>query len=74
MDQRDTESASAGRSQDAAEGAATWLGGRMEYVETLSLREQFRLVEIAHETSDSDIKEAALAVLKKYLNPLVRLV
>jgi hypothetical protein len=45
----------------------------IEYVERLSLREQFRLVEIAHESSDRDIKKAALAVLGKYLNPLVRL-
>jgi hypothetical protein len=45
--------------------------GRFEYVETLSLHEQFRLVEIAHETLDSDIRKAALKVLGKYLNPLV---
>jgi hypothetical protein len=40
-----------------------------EIVERLSLHEQFRLVEIAHETSDSEIKKAALAVLEKYLYP-----
>lgn len=45
-----------------------------EIVEKLSLREQFRLVEIAHETNDSDIKKAALSVLKKYLNPLIMMV
>ena len=43
----------------------------IEYVETLSLREQFRLVEITHKTSDQEIKMAALKVLAKYLNPLV---
>jgi hypothetical protein len=43
----------------------------MQFVEQLSLHEQFRLVEIAHETSDRDIKKAALTVLQKYLNPLV---
>lgn len=43
----------------------------LQYVEKLSLHEQFRLVEIAHETSDHDIKKAALTVLQKYLNPLV---
>lgn len=47
---------------------------RLEFVESLSLHEQFRLVEIAHETSDHDIKKAALTVLQKYLNPLIRMV
>lgn len=46
----------------------------IEYVEQLSLHEQFRLVEIAHESSDLAIKKAAMAVLRKYLNPLVRVV
>lgn len=46
----------------------------IEFVEKLSLREQFRLVEIAHETKDCDIKKAALTVLQKYLNPLVMMV
>ena len=46
----------------------------IQYVEKLSLHEQFRLVEIAHETSDFEVKRAAMAVLGKYLNPLVRIV
>ncbi len=45
--------------------------GHLEYVDTLSLREQFRLVEIAHESSDRAIREAALAILHKYLHPLM---
>ncbi len=49
-------------------------GMTQEYVEQLSLHEQFRLVEIAHESSDLAIKKAAMAVLRKYLNPLVRVV
>lgn len=43
----------------------------IQLVERLSLHDQFRLVEIAHETSDFDVKKSALAVLQKYLNPLV---
>ena len=43
----------------------------IEYVEQLSLHEQFRLVEIAHESSDLEINKAAMAVLRKYLNPIV---
>lgn len=43
----------------------------IQYVENLSLHEQFRLVEIAHETSHYEIRQAALEVLQKYLNPLV---
>lgn len=43
----------------------------IQYVEKLSLREQFRLVEIAHETGSSEIRTAALKVLEQYLNPLV---
>jgi hypothetical protein len=42
----------------------------IEYVERLSLREQFRLIEIAHESNDSEIRRAALAVLGKCVNPL----
>jgi hypothetical protein len=45
--------------------------GHLEYVERLSLHEQFRLVEIAHETRDLEIKQAAMRVLHKCLNPLV---
>ena len=45
--------------------------GRLEYVEKLTLHEQFRLVEIAHESTDYEIKKAALSVLQKYLNPIV---
>lgn len=44
------------------------------YVEKLSLHEQFRLVEIAHETTSPEIRDAALKVLGKYLNPLVMMV
>lgn len=43
----------------------------IEIVEKLSLHEQFRLVEIAHETPHYEIRKAALEVLEKYLNPLV---
>lgn len=43
----------------------------IQYVEKLSLHEQFRLVEIAHETSDHEIRKAAMLVLENYLNPLV---
>lgn len=50
------------------------MGGQIQYIEKLSLQEQFRLVEIAHETSDHEIKKAALTVLQKYLNPLVTFV
>ena len=46
----------------------------IQFVEKLSLHEQFKLVEIAHETKDSEIRKAALAVLQKYLNPLVTMV
>lgn len=46
----------------------------LEYVERLSLHEQFRLVEIAHETKDPEIRTVALKVLYGYLNPLVQLV
>lgn len=48
--------------------------GRIEFVESLGLREQFRLVEIAHETKEPEIRVAALSVLRSYLNPMVRLV
>jgi hypothetical protein len=60
-----------------AEGiaASEWRGRErgmnIQYIERLSLHEQFRLVEIAHETSNSEIRGAALAVLRHYLNPLV---
>jgi hypothetical protein len=43
----------------------------IQYVEKLSLQEQFRLVEIAHETGDHEIRKAALSILQTYLNPLV---
>jgi hypothetical protein len=42
----------------------------LEIVEKLSLQQQFRLVEIAHETSDSVIRQHALTVLGTYLTPL----
>jgi len=44
----------------------------IEYVEKLNLHEQFRLVEIAFETTDPAIRNAALTVLHLYLNPLMR--
>jgi hypothetical protein len=43
----------------------------IQVVEKLSLHEQFRLVEIAHETGDYEIKKAALTILATYLNPPV---
>jgi hypothetical protein len=42
----------------------------LEVVEKLSLQQQFRLVEIAHETGDSAIRKYALTVLETYLTPL----
>lgn len=42
----------------------------INYVETLSLQQQFRLIEIAFETRDSAIRKHALAVLQNYLTPL----
>lgn len=44
----------------------------IQIIEKLSLHEQFRLVEIAHETRDSEIRTAALAVLQQYLHPLIK--
>lgn len=47
---------------------------QFQVVEKLSLHEQFRLVEIAHETRDTEIKNAALAILQTYLNqPMIYL-
>lgn len=71
MDHRATESASAPIGHPAWEDASP---GQIEYVEKLSLHEQFRLVEIAHKTSSTEIKSVALQVLRKYLNPLVMFV
>lgn len=46
--------------------------GHIEIVEKpLSIHEQFRLVEIAHETSNADIRKAALEVLERALHPLM---
>jgi hypothetical protein len=45
-----------------------------EVVERLSLHEQFRLVEIAHETSSTEIRTAALTVLQHYLHPPIMVV
>lgn len=42
---------------------------QLKFVERLSLHEQFRLVEIAHETGNFEIRTAALKVLQQYLNP-----
>ena len=41
----------------------------IQYSDTLSLKQQFRLVEIAHETTDSTIRKLALQVLQQYLVP-----
>jgi hypothetical protein len=46
---------------------------RIEYVEQPDLREQLRLVEIAHETNDPEIRRAALIVLEKYSRTLVQM-
>lgn len=43
----------------------------IETVDRLTLREQLRLLEIAHETRDAEVKAAALAMLKNYLFPIV---
>lgn len=43
----------------------------IEYIETLSLKEQFRLVEIAHETTNADIRALAIQVLQRYLNSVL---
>lgn len=45
----------------------------IEFVERLNLHEQFRLIEIAHETNDSEIRREALRMLQGYLNPPVQL-
>src|SRR5665647_3873915 len=37
----------------------------IEYVEKLSLQDKFRLVEIAHETKDAEIRCAALSLLRQ---------
>jgi len=37
----------------------------IEYVEKLSLQNKFRLVEIAHETRDEEVKSAALSILRQ---------
>ncbi len=41
--------------------------GTIQYIETLSLKEQFRLVEIAHETTDHEIRNLAVLLLQRYL-------
>ncbi len=47
----------------------------IEYVETpLTLQQQFRLVEIAHETTDYELRSVALTILRHTLNPLCRAV
>lgn len=43
----------------------------LQYVEKLSLREQFQLIKIAHETSDRELKHLAISTLQRYLNPPV---
>jgi hypothetical protein len=45
--------------------------GHIEYIETLSLKEQFRLVEIAHETTNTDIRRHAIQLLQRYLNSVL---
>ena len=44
---------------------------QIQVVEKLSLQQQYRLIEIAHETTDHEIKKAALETLRQYLNPLM---
>jgi hypothetical protein len=70
MDQRTSEIASAVIGHPAAEDVAP---GHIEYVQRLSLHEQFRLIEIAAETRSEELRTAALKVLRSYLNPLVTL-
>lgn len=41
----------------------------LQLVETLSLHEQMRLIEIAHETSSHEVREFALGILRSYLSP-----
>jgi AAA+ superfamily predicted ATPase len=45
--------------------------GHIQYIETLSIHEQFRLVEIAHETTDHEIRNLAVQVLQRYLNSML---
>lgn len=47
------------------------MSGHLQYVERLDLHEQFKLVEIAHESKDAETRAAALALLRNYLNPLM---
>lgn len=47
--------------------------GVIEVEKPLSLRDQFRLVVIAYETSNPDIRKAALEVLERALHPMVAL-
>lgn len=46
----------------------------MQFVERLTLHEQFRLVEIAHETSSAETRAAALRVLMQVHPPRQMLV
>jgi hypothetical protein len=42
------------------------LGSAIQYIEKLSLHERFRLIEIAHETSNADIRKFALLLLEQW--------
>ncbi len=44
----------------------------IEFVERLSLHEKFRLIEIAHETRDQEIRRAALDIILQSLYPPVQ--
>lgn len=41
----------------------------IEIVEKLTLTQQYELLKIAHESTDSDVKRMAIMVLDRYLNP-----
>jgi hypothetical protein len=40
-----------------------------EYIEHLSLHQQFRLIEIAADATNFEVRAMALKMLKDYLNP-----
>lgn len=39
------------------------MNGHLEFYERLTISQQFRLIEIAHETKDQEVKNAALYLL-----------
>ncbi len=49
--------------------------GRLELIEpAMSYEQQYNLVKIAHETTDREVKDAALKILLRALNPVVMVV